>query len=258
MGISLKPSDAVEGGVVPVDKFLTVKEARFNFFDYVNREGKTVATTVALRLKSVDDDGTEYTQQYSVGDPKEFSPSEDNKTPADEGKYLVPLGQRTAISKSSNFIIFTSQLVNAGFDESKLGEDISVLEGMEAFFTGIPEPKRSGLNRPVDPNARERVISVPKEMRKLPWEKKAVKGKTATAKGGTDAVKLALDFLGKQIAKAEDNAITRQDLAQAAFSELGKDPNRDAVSRAIFAPAFVKAATDAGYTFEDETFSKAG
>src|SRR3972149_11360171 len=136
MGVSLRPSDAVEGGLVPVDRNLLWKKGRFNLFDYTTREGKVVATTVAYRLESVDDDGGEYTQQYSVGDPDRFTIENDGKTLGPEG---------VTISKSCNFHILMNSAVNAGFPENKIGDDVSVLDGLYAHHIGIPEPKRSGL-----------------------------------------------------------------------------------------------------------------
>ena len=67
-GVGFKLSDFVEGGAVPVEKNLTWKEARFNKFDYTKKDGTVVASTCALRVIYVDDDGTETEQQYSAAD----------------------------------------------------------------------------------------------------------------------------------------------------------------------------------------------
>jgi hypothetical protein len=277
MGVSLKPSEAVAGGVVPQDVFLTVKEARFNIFAYMKKDGTPAlgrdgqpARTVAMRLKTVSDEGTEFEQEYSIGDPKEFAPSEDNEnaSPNDEGKYLVSIGQRTAISNSCNFFLYTSNLVNAGFPENKLGDDISVLEGLEAFHIAIPEPKRSGLARPVVEGARERIISVPSQIRKLPWDKVAKKGAAAPVAGkpgakapigpSAEIVEAAVAYVTKQIEAADDSTVTRADLAQTMYSDkaFAKNPNRDAIAKAIFTKAVETALTEAGFTVDGETISK--
>jgi hypothetical protein len=266
MGLSLKPSEMVEGGVVPVDQNLTIKEARFTLFDYTKKDGTVVATTVAVRIKTTNDDGQEFEQQYSVGDPAKFSPSTDGKNPAKEGKFIIAIGAQEALSKSSNFYILQNNLVNAGFPENKLGDDISVLEGLYAYWIGVPEPKRAGLTRVVAAGeaVRERVISVPSQIHKLPWEKSkgkaaaAVKGKAPTAAAPDESIlKAALEFVGKQIEASDDGTVTRQDLAGSVFRELAKSPNRDAIATLIFAPAMQAALVANGYAVDGETISKA-
>ncbi len=268
MGLSLKPSEMVEGGAVPVDQNLTIKEARFNLFDYTKKDGTVVATTVAVRLKTVNDDGQEFEQQYSVGDPAKFSPSTNGKDPAKEGKFIISIGDAVGLSKSSNFYILQNNLVNAGFPENKLGDDISVLEGLYAYWIGVPEPKRSGLTRVVaaGETARERVISVPSQIHKLPWEKGA-KGKVGAVAGKGKApaanepdpeiLEAVLKFVGEQIEASDDGTVTRQDLAGAVFKKLAKSPNRDAIATLIFAPAMQAALLANGYAVDGESISKA-
>ncbi|KKN62598.1 hypothetical protein LCGC14_0510090 [marine sediment metagenome] len=255
-GISLKPSSFVEGGIVPVDRNVTWKEARFNLFDYVKKSGEKVASTVALRVTFVEDDGTESEQQYSVGDPERFQPSED-------GKELVAVGDAVALSKSSNYYLLMNALVNAGFPENRLGEDTSVLDGLYTYNIGLPEPKRSGLARPAvadGETVRERVLSVPSQILKLPWDKKGGAKTSAKAKASeteaTDdeviarALKFVADALG------EDESIIRKDLAVKVFKDLAKDPMKDAVAGLIFKDEFQVQLLAAGYTLDGETISK--
>ena len=262
--VSIRPSDFVEGGAVPVDRFLTWKECRFNLFEYTKKSGEVVATTTAARLKMVDDDGQEFEQQYSAADPERFVPS-------DDGKTLVAVGAAQALSKSSNFYLMMNALINAGFPENKLTGDISVLDGLETFNIGVPEPKRSGLVRVAAAEGeptRERVISVPSQIRKLPWEKKgaksaapAAKGKTAAAKveteeaAGEDVIDTALALAAKVVAKGD---ATRQKIAAAAFRDLRGDPNKDAVATLIFKPEFAAALVANGYTVDGENVTKEG
>ncbi len=239
MSPSIRPSEMVEGGAVPVDQNLTVKSARFNLFDY---QGKAPQTTAAC-LVLVNDEGQEFSQQYSVADPARFIPSEDGKT-------LVAVGEAQDLNKSSNFFILMNAFVNAAFPENRLGEDISVLDGYYGFWIGMPEPKRTGLNRPLAEGsvAREKVISVPSKTLRLPWEKKPA-GKAPATKstvpaavvkaqaaqvapsGDVDATALALDFVGKTIT---EGSMTRQALAGRVFKDLAKDPNKNIVAGAIF------------------------
>ncbi len=262
--VSIRPSDFVEGGAVPVDKNLTWKECRFNLFDYKRKTGEVVATTVAARINYVDEDGNEYEQQYSAADPARFTPSEDGKT-------LVPLGTAAALSKSSNFFVLMTNLINAGFPENKLTGDVSVLDGLQTHNIGIPEPKRSGLKREAPAEGeqvRERVLSVPDLIIKLPWEKKASGAVKPAAKPATktavvteeeasdDVNDIALGLVAKAI-EAGEGKTTRQKVATLVFKDLAKDPNKDAVARLIFAPAFQATLLGNGYALDGENITKA-
>jgi len=250
--VSIRPSEMVEGGAVPVEQNLTWKECRFNLFDYKKKDGTIVATTVAARIIYVTDEGTEMEQQYSVGDKERFAPSEDGKT-------LIALTPATALSKSSNFFLLMSALINAGFPEAKLTGDISILDGLYTYNIGLAEPKRAGL-RPAEAveGARERVISVPSQIHKLPWEKKG-KGAGAgpAAAAGTDVTAEALKFVGEVLDEAEGDSVTRQELAVAAFKKLAKDPNKDAIASLIFQPEFQGALLGNGYAVDGESISRA-
>jgi hypothetical protein len=256
MGVSLKPSEFIEGGAVPVDRNLTWKECRFDIFDYTKKDGTVVARSTTARMTYVDDDGAEFIQHYSVAQPERFVPSQD-------GKQLVAVGGAQALSKSSNYYILMNALINAGFPENKLGEDISILDGLYTYNIGLPEPKRSGLVREAVEGAREKVLSVPSQILKLPWEKKGGKGTPAKAtkpvvveESGDDEAVVA-----KAIALVEkslvDGETTRQKLAVSVFKTLAKDPDKDAVAALIFKAEFQGALLANGYTVDGEKISKA-
>ena len=264
--VSLRPSDAVEGGAVPADKTLVIVGSRFALWDYMGK----AKTTTAAKIDFKEDDGTEHTHYYSVGDPERFAPSEDGKT-------LVAVGTAAALSKSSNFVLFMTALVNAGFPENKVGEDISSLEGLKAYYIGQKPPTRSGLaqNAPVEgQKVYEKVILVPSVIIKLPWEKADRKNVPAAGKAlpkaeaetttesseessEDDVTTAAVEFIGK-VVKAEGGSTTRQKVAQAVFKdkELAKNGTRDGIASAIFAPGTSAALVGAGFTVKGETISK--
>jgi hypothetical protein len=254
-GVSIRPSQMVEGGAVPVDRNLLWEECRFATFDYTKKDGTVVATTTAARIKYKDDDGTEYVQHYSAADPERFVPSADGKT-------LVAAGSATALSKSSNFYLLMNALISAGFPENKLDADISTLDGLYTHNIGMPEPKRSGLARPVaEGEAREKIISVPSQILKLPWENKgAVKGKAAPAKGKAapatteadgDVAADALALVAELVANApEGKPVTRQQVATKAIRE-----KKNAVGKFVFGADFARTLTEAGYSVEGENIT---
>ncbi len=250
MGVSIRPSQFVEGGAVPVDRNLLWKECRFANFDYTKKDGTVVASTISAKIIYQDDDGTEYTQHYSAGDPARFAPSKDGKT-------LEALTESANLSKSSNYYILMNALINAGFPENKLGDDISVLDGLYTHNIGLPEPKRSGLVREAAEGARKRVISVPDSIIKLPWEGK---GKAAPAKGKApakaeiieedagDAEADALAMVTEMLADADK--VTRQQVATKAI----RSKNRP-VAKLVFSPKFAEVLTENGFTLDGEDIS---
>jgi len=255
MGVSIRPSQFVEGGAVPVDRNLLWGPCRFNLFDYTKKDGTVVATTVAAKIHFKDDEGTEYDQEYSAGDPKRFAPSADGKT-------LEALTSSENLSKSSNYYVLMNALINAGFPENKLGEDISILDGLYTHNIGIPEPKRSGLVRETAEGARERVISVPDSIIKLPWENKGkgagkvapapAKAKAAAAapdeedagNAGADALAMVTEML------AAADKVTRQQVATKAIRSKNQS-----VAKLVFSPKFAEVLTEAGFSLDGEDIS---
>jgi len=260
MGVSIRPSDFVEGGAVPVDRNLTWKECRFNLFDYPKKDGTRGNMTTAAKIVYVDDDGQEFEQQYSVGDPERFQPSADGKT-------LVAVGVSESLSKSSNFYLLLNALINAGFPENKLSEDISTLDSLYTYNVGLPEPKRSGLApRAVaegEAPPRPKVLSVPSQILRLPWEKGKSKapGKApvvdteAGDDSGDEVISAkALAFVAAHL--GDDGSTTRQKLATAIFKDLAKDPDKDAIAGCIYSAEFAAALLANGYTVAGENISK--
>ena len=250
MGVSIRPSQFVEGGAVPVDRNLLWKECRFQLYDYKNKAGDVVATTIAAVINFKDDDGAEYEQAYSAGDPNRFQPSADGKT-------LEALTESTNLSKSSNYYILMNALINAGFPENRLGDDISVLDGLYTHNIGIPEPKRSGLVREQVEGARERVISVPDSIIKLPWENKgkatakpAAKSAPAEEDAGdaeTDALAMVTEML------ADADKVTRQQVATKAIRSKNQS-----VAKLVFSPKFAEVLTGAGFSLDGEDITMGG
>ena len=252
--ISIKPSEATEGSAVPVDRNLRVAEARFALFDY---QGKAPPTTAA-KVTLVDDDNVESIQHYSVGDPSRFVPSQDGKT-------VIPVGTATTLAKSCNFMILMDNMVSAGFPENKLGADITAIEGLYAYWIGVPEPKRSGLSRTEEQakKAESRVICVPSQIHNLPGEKKGaakVKPKAGAAvvapvdTEGKSVTDMAVEFIGKVV--DETGSATRQVIATRVFTDLAADPNRDAIAQAVFAPESMGALLGAGFTIDGENITR--
>jgi len=261
--VSIRPSEMVDSGGAPVDRNMVIKDAKFVIFQYTKKDGSpalkpdgTPAKTTAAQLLLLDDDGNENQQNYSAGDPERFVPSSDGKT-------LVSVAGAENISKSCNFHILMNALVNAGYPENKLDDDISTLTGLHAFWIGVPEPKRPGLVRTAEQEARTRVIPVPSVINKLPWEKAKAGVKVPAGGAGApkaegvtdDVLARTIEFVGKVV--DEDGSVEKKDLAIRVFSDLAKEPGYQEIASAIFSPAVQAALLAAGFTVEGETISRA-
>jgi len=259
--ISIRPSEMVDSGGAPIDRNMVIKDAKFVIFQYTKKDGSPAlkpdgspAKTTAAQFILVDDDGNENEQNYSAGDPERFVPSSDGKT-------LVSVSGAENISKSCNFHVLMNALVNAGYPENKLDDDVSTLAGLYAYWIGVPEPKRPGLARTAEQEARTRVIPVPSVIHKMPWEKAKAgtkvpaTGAPKTAGPEGDVLARTVEFVGKVV--DESGSATRQDLAARIFTDLAKDPERDAIATAMFSPAIQAALLAAGFTVDGETISRA-
>ncbi len=146
--ISFRPSTFAQGGGLVDDVDVEIVRARFGF-GYGGNSSAEDATTFHLTLK--DGDGTEYVQYYGTGTgfvPSEAGDAEEN------GKELVPVDSKTAVSGSSNFAMLITSMVNAGLPEDLLDSgDISQLEGVKGHVNRVPAPKRDGLPKREGKNA---------------------------------------------------------------------------------------------------------
>ena len=167
-GVSLKQSDQVEGGGLLDNVDAIFKEVKFEMFDYGGTRSDEVP---ALKVTLQPDEGNEVDQFWSCGAAKDWEPSKD-------GKMLVPIGDQKGMHKSSNASIFFAHIIEAGFPEEKITDDVSVLEGTKAHMVRIPAPKRGGLStskKRADGREYENTILVVEKILKLPWEKGAAK-----------------------------------------------------------------------------------
>jgi hypothetical protein len=247
MGVSLKPCDAVEGGGLLDDVDVKIAESRFAMFDY---GGKAQPVPAIMWKLDAMDGGEPVTQYWSIGKSLDWMPS-------DDGKELMPIGRATQLVSGSNGMLLLTSLINSGFPETKLGADISILDGMECHVNRVAAPVRKGL-----PNQKEnQTILVVTKIHKLPWEKdapaaaagKSKKGskngssgsKATTAKSTDNAEAVATEFLlgvlsNDDIMKDYPDGIPKAKLAPHAFSTFpADDPNRSAVVQLVFKDEFL-------------------
>ncbi len=269
MGVSLKPSNAVVGGLID-DVNVEWKECRFESWDY---NGKSPVKVPALKVTMADvDTGDEHEQYWSMGSAKDWAPGPD-------GKELISVGSATALKSNSNGMILLTSLVNAGFPEEKFGDDVSELEGMVCHMIRVPAPKRTGLVKDKrtreDGREFEETVLVVESISKLPWEKAKPKPKVTpagtqsgagkkkpTSSGGSagggaganaelssDIVSRTVDFIMEVLGES-GGEVAKKDLATMAFQKLKDDPNRNQIVQLVFKDEFLSGGAGP-WTFEN-------
>lgn len=244
---SLSPETFVEGGGLVDDVDLTIQEAKFIMWDY---NGKIPQATPALCLSMLAEEDEKIEQYYSMGSSKDWMPS-------DNGKQLLSVGQATAIRKTSNGGIFLTSLVDAGFPVEKLGDDITVLEGLQAHMIRVPAPKRGGLKQ--DERKYEQTILVVSEIITMPGDKKKPTGAPKGAKtskttvasstGGNAAKIKSESGGGDDVAEKAttqilslleaSGSIAKKDIPGKLFQTMKNDPDRNTVIKMVFDDEFL-------------------
>jgi len=228
-GVSLRPSDMVQGGLLD-DAVVEFTGCGFVMFDYQGKADPAPAFGTEL----VDIDGGDPTKQYwTVGKAKDWMPS-------DDGKTLVAVGSATALNNNSNFALLMASIVNAGFPEDKIGDDISVFNGMVAHVHRVAAPKRSGLSGgSVGPDGqkREQTVLVVDTIEKLPWERKKGKGAPKTKKKGKAKSKAPVDDAAVEFVMGvladKGGEVAKKELPRLAITGLDADI-RNAVVKLVY------------------------
>lgn len=220
--VSLRPNTFAQGGGLIDDADVEIVRARFTI-GYGNDSGSgNDATTLCLTLKDTDE--VEHQQYYSCGNG--FVPSETGDETTN-GEELVPVGDKTAPSGSSNMAMVIGSLINAGLPEDLLDSGkVSAIEGTRGHVNRIPAPKRQGIVRQGKNADREPTVLVFTTVTGLPGEKpKPGKPKVTTM------AKPAAAGAGKSTTAAPNNASAdvdedlKSELAGHLYTVLGEAPD---------------------------------
>ena len=241
--MSLKPSEAVEGGDFPRGNLVVIK-ARYGVFEYKDRDGNAVknafggdARSMAALLELENEAGTVFNQAYSVGRPDKFSVLQD-------GKVLE--GQ---LNKGCNFMKLLAELVKKGYPEDRLQPDVAAsLEGLAGYWdqgTGV--------------NGDDSKLILPREIHRFPWDGEQDKlpgfnGGTTNGATETDtsAMEVAVGMV-KELLESKDEH-TRQKLATNTFGLPLPESTKQAVMNIVFSPELAKALEQEGIHLDGEQF----
>jgi len=238
----LNPKGFSEGGGLLDDINATVKEARFEIFDYQGKGNAAPSARFTLSLE----DGSEVSQNWSCGKATDWTPSEDGKT-------LVAIGRATSLNRQSNVALLLESIVNSGFPEDRIGDDITIFEGMEAHFVRVPAPERKGLTKRTDAqgNVIEQTVLVVDKIIKLPWEKKASapkgqakapasapKAPARAAAEGEDLTEVASAAVLEILAENPDG-VAKAQLPALLFKKLASHPKKAQIMQVAFKNEFL-------------------
>ncbi len=231
----LKPSEFVEGGGLVSDVDVVLADVKFVLWDY---NGRVPVPNPAIMAKMVEDEGTEHVQYWSAGQSKDWMPSED-------GRRLVAVGSGSGLNSGSNAGILLTSIVNAGFPEDKIGDDITVFQGTKCHVVRTAAPKRNIVKEPrADGRVYEDTVLTVSKIISLPWEKKGVVakgvGKPQAASGGdgdelnTKAVGLVMEILA-----GEGKPVPKQQLVTRVFQAAKSDPDRNKLVQLVHSDQFL-------------------
>lgn len=238
--VSLRPGDAQEGGFLD-DVDVTIKSLRAVHWDY---KGKA-DPCAAIEATFLTDEGKERIEYYRVGKPDKLVPNAENT------KFL-PVSGTGGIMKKSKGWYFVTSLINAGFPEDKVTDDLSVFNNTRVHvnITALPEKMTDDAGK----DKENKAILVTKVVT-LPWEQKsgskkpapaASTAKPTAAAAPASAPQSASDIVTKAIAecaKAASDAggsLPRIKLSQQVFRQLAQDTDRNAVVKLVGDPAWLQ------------------
>ena len=235
MGVSLKPSDYTTGGGLLDDVDVTIVKAAFAAWDYGGtRTEKVPALCLTLTGDEVDGEQEQY---YSAGSARDFAASKD-------GKELMSIGSRTSLNDSSNAAIFLKSLVDAGFPEDDLADDITALVGVCCHVKRVPAPERKGLKkREGDRESTVLVVTELNEAKKAKGKGKAkAKAKGKAAGGGEDedvtkkATAVVLEILSELPA---DEVLEKADIPSMVLAKVKGHPDAKAIFQVAYTDEFL-------------------
>jgi len=241
--VSLNPETFTDGGGGLVNDV----DGEFSNFRFMNinpsAAGEPVPGDAPYLVADFTAEGESYGLRWACGGAANWEVAAD-------GKKMKAKGTQKGINKGSNLGIFLASLYNAGFPKDKLGDDISILDGLQAHLIRVPEPERKGLNRPSAQPGRERTIPTISRVIKLPWEKAAAKGKPAGAKAKAPAASEALEseVVGIILTALADNpeGIAKKDIIKNVVAQA-ESANRGAAMQMANNDTWLKGRTEWAY-----------
>ncbi len=208
-------------------------------------------------------DGADKAQDTSL-----FVGDADQWTISDDGKTITAKNDSVGIPGNKGWGLFISTLVEKGFPETRLPEDVVNYEAIQGTRVTFDQRVNEDANKrfgkraaKVGKGSFDRTDLVVSAVVALPAEG-GVAAPAATTKSGkktavvtpveaVDLVTLADETLGA-IAKAKGGTVARKNVSIEVTKKLMKHPHRDAVRDLIYSEAYLKGAEERGLLVFDE------
>jgi len=249
---------------------VTLVENRWVTWDY----NGTQNDTVALKVDMTDENGAEYTQYFSAGNPAHRQPSED-------GKRLESLRDNIkGLPKNCQALKWFNSARDAGFPLKKLQmDDASVFDGCVVEVSQVPKKNldgsqatrtytdEKGESHTVDKTDTviSAVISIPDDANKKAVSKKVANAKpgkapepeTDTQEEGESLDDVATATMIDLLSVSETSSIRKAQIAVGVFKSMKADGKENtttiqSVSKLCMSDAFLNAgAKDGFWTYED-------
>ncbi len=238
MAVSLNPDQAVQAGAfVPNIGVMTIVKAVVGRDDYEfpkNSGTMIERTAVLFTVKDSTGDTFEKPLALSIGKPETFWASSDGK------KIESDPNREGGISKGCNFYKWLTSAIDAGFPQNKVGDDVTVFEGLSYEAMAIPTSGSGEING---------VKGI-----------KSLEGSTSSSNGSSDnseapADTADFDTLITTIETIMNGADSYAKLELAV--EVGKKLDNSAMGSRIMTADFAKFAKTSGYDFSGEQVVKA-
>lgn len=237
MAVNMNPDKAVQNSFVPNVGVLEITKARvvidkYNLKDADKTEIKS--TVVAFTIKDASGDTFEQPLNLSLGNPSTFWPSEDGT------KIEADPNREGGISKGCNFYKWLTSAIDAGFPQDKVGDDVTVFEGLVYEAMAVISGGGKEING---------VKGI-----------KSLEGSTSSSNGSSDSSEAPadtadFDTLITTIETIMNGADSYAKLELAV--EVGKKLDNSAMGSRIMTADFAKFAKTSGYDFSGEQVVKA-
>ena len=182
---------------------MTIVDIAFCDWDY---NGEIATPVLACAIQFQDKNEETYDHYCSTGDPDRSGNR--NFEASGDGAFAIPIGSRAMLGKDSNFGVFMSSLLQAGFPADMLADgSVKHLIGTQVHVLRVPAPgSRKGLIRTGRNAEREQTVLTVTKLIALPGAQQAKPAKvgrpTQTASAAPAASRSGL---GKGIAASRTN-----------------------------------------------------
>jgi hypothetical protein len=241
--VSFNPDNVSSGGFID-DIVVEFTNCRTEVTDYEGRAQTAVPCFIAdLKDPEADADaeGAVQIAYWKAGDPEAWDT---------DGEGFIPIGKPEKLNEKAKFIEFVQSCVSSGFDAEKVGNDVTIFEGMVAHVIDIEtvyddlKDEETGESVKVHNIIVDRIETFPyKDSKKAAKGKGKDKAKAKVKKddGGDKILEKAVDFV-TDLLTAEDaleDGYPKKELPKKCFTIMKGDKDAKAIVKFLYSDDFL-------------------